>query len=156
MSVYANDPALLNNFDTLTIVDGEVLPLEVNTIFANGEQADVPVMVGSNALEASTFDPAMFAPAGTDVSYASFLDVQFKQALPEAGTELVSLYPMTTEDKSRSSWIDFNTDLMFTQPMNLWADYIVIGTTNYLGTARQRLSRLIRSGVCAGGTHVAT
>ena len=124
ITTFANDPELLNNFDTLTIVDGDVLPEEVDTIFANSKQADVPTMVGSNALEASTFDPAMFVPPETQFSYSDLLEAQFEAELPEADAQLIGLYPATTEDEARASWVDFNTDFRFTQPMNLWAEYM--------------------------------
>ena len=39
----------------MPIVDGEVIPQELEQIFANGEQADVPVLIGSNADESTAF-----------------------------------------------------------------------------------------------------
>ena len=126
LSAYAEDPAILNDFDSLTVIDGDLLPADLNRIYANGEQADVPVMIGSNALEASTFDPAMFAPKGTsEVNYSTLLRAQVDQLLPDADPDLQDYYPTTDETAARQSWINFNTDAMFTQPMNLWAEHML-------------------------------
>tara|TARA_Y200000002_G_scaffold280831_1_gene234917 strand:+ start:584 stop:748 length:165 start_codon:yes stop_codon:yes gene_type:complete len=38
------DPSL-NNFEAMRIVDGAVIPQELEQIFANGEKADVPVLI---------------------------------------------------------------------------------------------------------------
>ena len=54
LDVTATDPEF-SNYDTLAIVDGDVIPDEVATIFAEGRQTDVPVMIGSNANEGTTF-----------------------------------------------------------------------------------------------------
>lgn len=118
---YAANPAILMNFDSLTIVDGQVLPEEVNTIFAQGKQADVPVMIGSNADEATTFDPAL----GLDVA-VDYVDLhtKFVEAnLAGDKSQIFSLYPASAET-ARDSFIRFNTDAMFTQPMRQWADYM--------------------------------
>jgi para-nitrobenzyl esterase len=123
MDIYAGDPAVLNNFDRLTIVDGDVLPDEVNAIFAKGEQADVPVLIGSNADEATTFDPAMLNPGGDSPDYVSAHEQLVARTLPTVGNEIFDLYPATA-DAARDSFVRFNTDAMFTQPMRLWADYM--------------------------------
>ena len=52
------DPSL-NNFEAMPIVDGEVIPQELEQIFANGEQADVPVLIGSNADESTVLCPIL-------------------------------------------------------------------------------------------------
>ena len=55
------DPSL-NNFEAMPIVDGEVIPQELEQIFASGKQADVPVLIGSNADESTAFH-ALFRAA---------------------------------------------------------------------------------------------
>ena len=122
MDTFSGDPELLLNFDRLTIVDGAVLPDEVNTIFSEGRQADVPVMIGSNADEATTFDPALGNPGGT-IDYVAAHDQFIKLTLPTAAQEIYTLYP-AAPDVARDSFIRFNTDAMFTQPMRLWANYM--------------------------------
>jgi para-nitrobenzyl esterase len=123
MDIYADDPAVLSNFDRLTIVDGEVLPDEVNAIFARGEQADVPVLIGSNADEATTFTPDLMNPNGVSVDYVSIHKQLVAGTLPSVGNEIFDLYPATA-DVARDSFVRFSTDTMFTQPMRLWADYM--------------------------------
>ncbi|NKB99586.1 MAG: carboxylesterase family protein [Pseudomonadales bacterium] len=121
MDAFAADPEILMNFDRLTIVDGEVLPDEVNTIFAAGNQTDVPVLIGSNADEATTFDPALLNPGGS-TDYVAAHSELVARTLPAAGDEVLALYP-ESQEVARDSYIRFNTDAMFTQPMRLWADY---------------------------------
>lgn len=119
---YASDPTVMFNFDRLTIVDGEVIPDEVNTIFAEGRQADVPVMIGSNADEATTFDPAL-GNEGATIDYVAAHKGLVETTLGQVGDDVFDLYPAAA-DVARDSWTRFNTDAMFTQPMRLWADYM--------------------------------
>ena len=123
MDVYSKDPEVLMNFDYLTVVDGAVLPEEVNEIFDSGNQADVPVLIGSNADEATTFDPALLNPQATDFDYTEALNAQVALMLPNADTSIFEHYP-TKPDVAQQSWVEFSTDAMFTQPMRLWADYM--------------------------------
>lgn len=121
ISAYVANPKVLTNFDWLTIVDGDVLPDEVNKIFAEGRQADVPVLIGSNADEATTFDPAIGATATVD--YAALLNQFVGATLAGDNKTVFDLYPAQAE-VARDSYTRFNTDAMFTQPMRLWADYM--------------------------------
>ena len=56
LNTFGSNPAF-SNYDALAIVDGEVIPAEVASIFAAADQVDVPIMIGSNADEATTFMP---------------------------------------------------------------------------------------------------
>ena len=123
MDVYSKDPEVLMNFDYLTVVDGAVLPDEVNAIFASGNQADVPVLIGSNADEATTFDPGLLNPKAANLDYGEALNTQVALVLPSADTSIFDHYP-TTQGLAQQSWVEFSTDAMFTQPMRLWADYM--------------------------------
>ena len=80
MDLYSRDPEVLMNFDYLTIVDGAVLPKEVDAIFALGNQADVPVLIGSNADEATTFDPALLNPNAGDLDSGEALEAEMASA----------------------------------------------------------------------------
>ncbi|MBT3624257.1 MAG: carboxylesterase family protein [Gammaproteobacteria bacterium] len=123
MDVYSKDPQILMNFDYLTVVDGAVLPKEVNTIFESGNQADVPVLIGSNADEATTFDPGLLNPNASNFDYGEALSAQVSLMLPNADESIFDHYP--AEPKlAKQSWVEFSTDVMFTQPMRLWADYM--------------------------------
>ena len=121
LDAYAADPATLFDFDALTIVDGQLLPDEVNTIFDQGRQADVPVLIGSNADEATTFDPAIGSLEPVDYVdlHTQFVDV----TLGGDKQKIFALYPDSPE-LARDSYIRFNTDANFTQPMRQWADYM--------------------------------
>ena len=46
-----NDPLYSTQFDSLTVIDGNVIPEDISQIFQKGEQADVPVLIGSTADE---------------------------------------------------------------------------------------------------------
>ena len=87
MQGYSSDPAMRDNFDYLTIQDGAVLPKEVNAIFAAAQQADVPVLIGSNANEATTFDPALSNPSLQDMDYGPLLTRQVEALLPAVGAQ---------------------------------------------------------------------
>ena len=123
MDVYAKDPEVLMNFDYLTIVDGAVLPEEVDNIFKSGNQANVPALIGSNADEATTFDPALLNPQATDLDYGEALRAQVAMMLPAGDATIFDLYSVEA-DVAQNSWVEFSTDAMFTQPMRLWADYM--------------------------------
>ena len=123
MDLYSRDPEVLMNFDYLTIVDGAVLPKEVDAIFALGNQADVPVLIGSNADEATTFDPALLNPNAGDLDYGEALEAQVASVLPNAGKAIFDHYPISS-NVAKTSWVEFSTDVSFTQPMRLWGDYM--------------------------------
>ncbi len=59
------------NFDSLTVIDGNIIPEDISKIFQRGEQADVPVLIGSTADEATPFDPKMLSPQLASMSYKS-------------------------------------------------------------------------------------
>ena len=123
MDVYVKDAEVLMNIDYLTIVDGDVLPEEVDNIFKSGAQADVPALIGSNADEATTFDPALLNPQATDLDYGEALRAQVAMMLPAGDATIFDLYS-TEPEVAQNSWVEFSTDAMFTQPMRLWADYM--------------------------------
>ena len=73
MDVYEKDPEAQLNFDYLTIVDGAVLPDELDNIFKSGAQPNVPALIGSNEGEATTFDPVLLNTRAADLDYAEAL-----------------------------------------------------------------------------------
>jgi para-nitrobenzyl esterase len=117
MAAFQSDPAF-SNYDSLAIVDGEVIPDEVASIFAAGEQADVPVLIGSNADEGTAFID-YFTPGfgeGQDgfKAYA-------RATIPEADDTLELLYPATDAEEAVTSWGHLFADQLFTYPMRAWA-----------------------------------
>ncbi|XOV84549.1 MAG: carboxylesterase/lipase family protein [bacterium] len=104
-----------SNYDSLAIVDGDVIPAEVSEIFAAGKQADVPVMIGSNADEGSTFleffEPIFGEGAEGFNAYA-------QATLPEVADDIDTVYPQSADNRA---WVDLFSDVLFTHPMRVWA-----------------------------------
>ena len=113
--VFQSDPAF-SSYDTLAIVDGEVIPDEVATIFAEGRQADVPVMIGSNADEGTPF-LEFFTPQfgeGTKGLAA------YAEATLGTAADLDAHYPGTDDAEAERSWIDLFGDVLFAYPSRYW------------------------------------
>ena len=107
------------NYDSLAIVDGEVIPDEVATIFAEGRQADVPVMIGANRDESTPFVELFFRPTfGAGLAgLATYVD----GTLPEVKDDIAALYPAADDAEAERAWIDLFGDTAFTYPMRVWA-----------------------------------
>ena len=117
LATFQSDPAF-SDYGSLAIVDGEVIPDEVATIFANGQQADVPVLIGSNADEGTTF-LAYFEPLyGTGVEG---FNAYLAATLPEAVEEASALYPTSDDAEGTRAWVDLFGDVLFAYPMRTWA-----------------------------------
>ena len=108
----------LFDYGSLAIVDGEVIPDEVATIFAAGRQSDVPVMIGSTADEGTTLHEFIVPPFGEG---AAGFEAYASAVLPEAGDALAALYPSGTEDEAQASGEALLADILFTAPMRIWA-----------------------------------
>ena len=117
MEVINTDPEF-SSYDTLAIVDGEVIPEEVATIFAAGRQADVPVLIGSNSDEGTAFMEYFTPLFGEGVAG---LNAYVQATLPEVATELAEHYPGETDEQAVTSWMDLFADALFTYPMRVWA-----------------------------------
>lgn len=109
-----NSAPEFSNYDSLAIVDGEVIPDEVAQIFATGRQADVPVMIGSNANEGTTF-LEFFTPIFGEGSqgFAAYSEA----TLPEVAQGIGDHYA----DDPREAWADLFGDVLFAYPMRAWA-----------------------------------
>lgn len=123
VTIYEANPEELWDFDALTIIDGEVLEEQVHATFAGGRQADVPVLLGSNEDEASTFDTDMLDPVtAAGLEYRKRLEAVIEAVLPELNPVLRdALYPTDDRLTARESYIRFQTDVFFTQPIRRWA-----------------------------------
>ena len=116
-----NDPLYLTQFDSLTVIDGDVIPEDISSIFKKGNQADVPVLIGSTADEATTFDPKVINPdLSSDLSYSDLTRSTINEILPSVDKRIFDLYPTYNEEISKVSWVDFTTDSMFTAQMQKW------------------------------------
>ena len=97
------------------IVDGWVLPQDVATIFAQGKQNDVPLMVGYNADEGTTLAPqaanmkAFMFVGGVHQRYGSQADA------------LLKVYPAASDEQAVSSFYSAYRDQAFGWEMRTWA-----------------------------------
>lgn len=126
----ARSNPLFSTYESLPIVDGEVLPEDIATLFERGEQANVPTLIGSNANEGAAVMEHFTGFLGEGAEGFK----RFKMALlPEAATEIETLYPVDNPLGVMQSWQDLFTDITFTYPMRRWArDMANVPSDTYL------------------------
>lgn len=96
-------------------VDGHVLPSSPADIYAAGGQHDVPILIGSNADEASL---ALAAPPEIDVDeYRS----SARDTYGDLADRFLDLYPGDTPEKALESTLQAQTDSVMTRAMHRWA-----------------------------------
>jgi para-nitrobenzyl esterase len=104
---------MANPTDFVASIDGWVLPDDVRTIFANGRQADVPVLVGGNADEgAASTPPTLTAEA--------FIE-QSRRIFAPRLEEFLAIYPATSDEEARASSQTYFRDAMVGIQMRGWA-----------------------------------
>ena len=119
MVAFNSDP-IFSDYNHLAIVDGEVIPEEVSTIFEKGLQADVPVMIGSNSDEGTAFIPIFKSIFGQGVE--GFRNYIASSSLSEiANDKLEKEYPSNNDEQAEDSWAQLMADEIFTYPMRAWA-----------------------------------
>lgn len=97
------------------IVDRYVLPQDIATIFAQGKQNDVPLIVGYNADEGTTLAPqgvnmkAIVFTTGVHQRYGAYAD------------QMLKVYPATTDEESVKSYYAAFRDQGFGWEMRTWA-----------------------------------
>ncbi|HWO01478.1 MAG TPA: carboxylesterase/lipase family protein [Blastocatellia bacterium] len=111
-----NNDAEGKKFRTAPNVDGWVLPDEVRTIFAQGKQNDVPVIVGSNANEMTTLTVPATWPK-TIEEYHKRIAAQYG----EMAKDFDSVYPVKTDADAAGAYLGVLRDVTFTLPMRTWA-----------------------------------
>lgn len=111
-----NSDAEGRKFRTQPNVDGWVLPDEIRSIFAQGKQNDVPVIVGSNADEMTTLTAPAMAPK-TMEEYRRRVETMYGDAIKEFD----SLYPAKDETEIAKAYLGALRDVTFTLPMRTWA-----------------------------------
>jgi para-nitrobenzyl esterase len=94
-------------------VDGWLLPTDVITIFQNGKQNDVPVLIGSNADEGTAFMPATIGLAGFQATA--------KQRYGDKSGELLKLYPAANDTEAWIASAHLMRDQTFGVQMRTWA-----------------------------------
>ena len=129
LEVFQSDP-VFSNYDTLAIVDGEVIPDEVSTIFAEGRQADVPILVGSNAEEGTPFLEFFTPQFGEGVEGLKAYRQATLGALADAAEDY---YPGGDDAEAEQSWIDLFGDVLFAYPSRNWVRTMEnVGSDAYL------------------------
>ena len=109
---------LLKSAETDTaraIVDGWILPQDVATIFAQGRQNDVPLIVGYNADEGTTL-----APQGANLKAFMFVGGVHQRYGPQADA-LLKVYPAASDEEAVSSFYSAYRDQAFGWEMRTWA-----------------------------------
>ncbi len=102
-------------FATRPNVDGWVLPKQVAEVYRAGEQADVPVLVGSNRDEATSLMGRML-PANRS-AFEFLVRSQFR----DIADEVFETYPAATDADARRASIDAFSDRVFGWHMRTWA-----------------------------------
>lgn len=102
--------------DAQLIVDGWVLPQSVYTIFAEGKQNDVPIIVGSNANEGTIFPP----PKGA-IGPAEFAD-NAHQRFGTFAKDFLEVYPAgSSDEEATAAYYASFRDGQFGWDMRIWA-----------------------------------
>jgi para-nitrobenzyl esterase len=109
MAVSDHDSSV--NFDIESVIDGWVLPEQPATIFAQGRQTKVPVIVGSNADEGTTVVEETLHGPPTLANYRAFLKSEFVN--DAVADEIFRMYPATSDADTRAAFIAFDTDYEF-------------------------------------------
>ena len=109
----ADDLQKATGFATAANVDGWLLPQDVYTIFAQGKQNDVPVLIGSNADEGTMFTPPT-------VKAAAFRETAAKRFGPDADAFL-KLYPFNSDEEAWAAQAASMRDQVFGWEMRTWA-----------------------------------
>jgi para-nitrobenzyl esterase len=109
---------LLKAADTETaraIVDGWVLPQDIATIFSQGKQNDVPLILGYNADEGTTL-----APQAANLKAMMFVAGAY-QRYGAQGDQFLKLYPAGTDEQAVKSFYAAFRDQLFGWEMRTWA-----------------------------------
>lgn len=98
------------------VTDGWVFPKDPHQIYADGEQHDIPVIVGTNRDEGTMFAPRR-AFGGTLETYTEAMTERFG----EHGETVAEFYAPESTDKLRSVAVQQISDVWFIQPAREFA-----------------------------------
>jgi para-nitrobenzyl esterase len=90
-------------------VDGWLLPTDVITIFKNGKQNDVPILIGSNADEGTAFMPPKMTVTA------------LKQRFGANADKAMEVYPASTDEEAWKAAAAMMRDQTFGLQMRTWA-----------------------------------
>jgi para-nitrobenzyl esterase len=95
------------------VVDGYFLPKDVKSIYAEGKQNDVPLLIGSNNDEGTAFTAATVRAEG-------FKNTA-KSRYGELADSYLKIYPASTDDEAKKSSAAAMRDSIFGWEMRTWA-----------------------------------
>lgn len=98
-----------------TIVDGWVLPQQIVTIFSQGKQNDVPIIVGYNSDEGTTL-----APQGANMK-AMMFTMGVNQRYGALAEQMLKIYPAGSDEQAVTSFYSAYRDQAFGWEMRTWA-----------------------------------
>lgn len=118
LAAFASDP-LFATYWALTPIDGWVLPAQPSEIFARGEQADVPMLLGTNADEGTVFVDYYFPQEwhATAAAYEGFVRATYG----ENADAVLELYPAEGDAGARHALARLVGDDVFTFPVRAMA-----------------------------------
>lgn len=96
-------------------IDGYVLPASPADIYASGQQQDVPILVGSNADEAS-----LVLAVAPDLDIEEY-ESSARKTYGSLADRFLQLYPGSTPDEALQSSQQAQTDRVMTRAMLRWA-----------------------------------
>jgi para-nitrobenzyl esterase len=100
-------------FRTGANVDGWLLPSDVYTIYQNGKQNDVPMLIGSNSDEGTMFTQ----PNVNAASFTKQAETRFGKEAPD----FLKLYPFNSDAEAWSAAAASMRDQTFSWEMRTWA-----------------------------------
>ena len=108
--------------ENLIVIDGWVLPEQPLVVFAHHEQADIPVLIGSNARELSN----LLAPKErTPETFRNWV----RQNFAPVADQVLALYPIPTTADAKDAYIRAGTELELTAPAR-WTAQAMYGVKN--------------------------
>jgi para-nitrobenzyl esterase len=113
----AGTPSAPNTFTFVPIVDGWVIPDDPGVVFAQGRQTPVPLIVGTNADEASIF--LLNTPVTTVEAYRAEARAQYGQY----ADEVLRLYPASTPAEVKAALQRSVTDARFITGAKMFAEW---------------------------------
>ena len=115
-AVSAEDLLKASNEQTMRpAVDGWVLPQDIYTIFSQGKQNDVPLIVGFNSDEGTTL-----APQGANIKAEMFVGV-VRQRYGDLADQFLKVYPGGSDEEAVASFFAAYRDSVFGWEMRTWA-----------------------------------
>jgi para-nitrobenzyl esterase len=97
------------------LVDGWVLPQDIATIFSEGKQNDVPLIVGYNSDEGTAL-----APQATQLQAGLFIAAA-NQRYGQLASQMLKIYPAGSDQQAVSSFYSAYRDQAFGWEMRTWA-----------------------------------